>query len=436
MSDEPLAKASLVMLYLSEDFGKPDLSKADEIATDYLIDAKKNYVVDEIPAPLVQAMVALGHYLLKDGDIEKGTFWLNHAAELGESMAQMLLGILYAEGDGVPKNLERGLLLLEKAAEQGEEEAALLLTTYHLTEARYLQARVWAEKFATRNKPDLAFMAGLTYMGHLADQELAYLEVDLVKARYWMEFARDAGHRDANEALEMITAEEIKEANRLTDNQRREARRQMEKQREMLARDQKNKQLEAERVRLRKQTAEAESSNWLGALVGAALINYAVNKYEKKQKKKISRSQQSYDFSNTGGMSSAQLGAELLRQKQERGISGRGYVASYQTPSIGYDPRSNSATSVQPGQSSSNLCKYTVGAKTISVSKRNTWSSCPTNLEVPNDVDTHFDLSQMGSSTGTLRYLENKTSRDYCYYEGSIQIPKAAYGSCRASIVY
>ena len=129
-------------------------------------------------------------------------------------------------------------------------------------------------------------------------------------------------------------------------------------------------------------------------------------------------------------------GAELLRQKQERGISGRGYVASYQTPSIGYDPRSNRATSVQPGQSSSNLCKYTVGAKTISVSKRNTWSSCPTNLEVPSDVDTHFDLSQMGSSTGTLRYLENKTSRDYCYYEGGIQIPKAAYGSCRASIVY
>ena len=129
-------------------------------------------------------------------------------------------------------------------------------------------------------------------------------------------------------------------------------------------------------------------------------------------------------------------GAELLRQKQEKGISWRGYVASYQTPSIGYDPRSNRATSVQPGQSSSNLCKYTVGAKTISVSKRNTWSSCPTSLEIPNDMNTHFDLSQMGSSSGTLRYLEAKTSADYCYYTGGIQIPKAAYGSCRSSIVY
>ena len=128
--------------------------------------------------------------------------------------------------------------------------------------------------------------------------------------------------------------------------------------------------------------------------------------------------------------------AELLRQKQERGISGRGYVASYQTPSIGYDPRSNRATSVQPGQSSSNLCEYTVGAKTISVSKRNTWSSCPTSLEIPNDMNTHFYLSQMGSSSGTLRYLEAKTSADYCYYTGGIQIPKAAYGSCRSSIVY
>jgi TPR repeat protein len=436
-SEEPISKAHLVNLYLSEDFGERDLARADELAKTYFIDSKKNSVIADIPSLSIQAMTALGVFFWQEGNIEKGEFWLNHAAKLGESKAQMYLGFVYSEGDGVPKNLKRGLLLLEKAAEQGEVGAATIIASHYFTRGRYSQARYWAEKFATRDQPELALIAGITYMGRLADEELAHLDVDLVKARYWMEFARDSGNQEANEALEIITTEEIKEANRLAANERREARRQIENQRKMLARDQENKQLEAKRARLRKQAEAEESTNWLGALLGAALVNYAVNRYEKKQKKKKkNRSQQSYDFSNTGGMSSAQLGAELLRQKQEKGISGRGYVASYETPSIGYNPRSSSTTSVQPSQSGSNLCKYTVGAKTISVSKRNSWSSCPTSLEIPNDMNTHFDLSQMGSSTGTLRYLENKTSRDYCYYEGSIQIPKAAYGSCRASIVY
>ena len=175
----------------------------------------------------------------------------------------------------------------------------------------------------------------------------------------------------------------------------------------------------------------------------------------------------SYDLSKTKNMSSSQLGAELLKQKREKGISGRGVVVPYDQPSIGYDPNVPSTSSIRRlpannlsssgidsnsaseknsvptayviSSSNSSLCNYFSGGKTISISKRNSWAVCPSNVNLPASSGVNFEIDQMGQSTGNSRILihgKSATSADYCYYSNNVQIPKSSYGSCPQMIEY
>lgn len=180
-----------------------------------------------------------------------------------------------------------------------------------------------------------------------------------------------------------------------------------------------------------------DETNWLSVLMGAAIVGYVVNELEEEDKKTKKKRPKGYDFSKTAGMSSSELGAELLRQKRERGIPGSGYIPNFEQPSIGYNPRVDTVfktADVQPN--SSNFCEYKYGAKTISVSKPTKYSGCPSSIEIPNHPDQEFNLDQMGTSLGVTRLLLNVSDSNYCFYTGGVQIPKAPTGSCKPSIIY
>ncbi len=75
--------------------------------------------------------------------------------------------------------------------------------------------------------------------------------------------------------------------------------------------------------------------NFLGDLFAVAATVYVAKEVIEAVTEDDDRAPR-YDFSGTGGMSSSQLGEELLRQKEEKGISGRGRVILMpQNPVIG-----------------------------------------------------------------------------------------------------
>ena len=54
--------------------------------------------------------------------------WFRKAAEQGNADAQLCLGICYAEGDGVAKDMSEAVKWCRKAAEQGHEDAKRALS--------------------------------------------------------------------------------------------------------------------------------------------------------------------------------------------------------------------------------------------------------------------------------------------------------------------
>ena len=52
--------------------------------------------------------------------------WFRKAAEQGNAKAQLLLGLKYAEGEGVPEDYVKGYAWYNLAAAQGDETAHIL----------------------------------------------------------------------------------------------------------------------------------------------------------------------------------------------------------------------------------------------------------------------------------------------------------------------
>ncbi len=62
--------------------------------------------------------------LYEDGEgteknLEKAFYWYQKAAENGDSMAQYHLALSYYKGEGIEKNLEKAFYWYQKAAENG-----------------------------------------------------------------------------------------------------------------------------------------------------------------------------------------------------------------------------------------------------------------------------------------------------------------------------
>ena len=87
-------------------------------------------------------------------DAEKAAYWFSLAAEKGNMAAQYQLGLLYLNGEGVEKDLQKGKLLLEKAAESGKAEAqynlAVMYIDGHGVEQNKEYAIFWLQKAASQ----------------------------------------------------------------------------------------------------------------------------------------------------------------------------------------------------------------------------------------------------------------------------------------------
>ncbi|MBY0475018.1 MAG: sel1 repeat family protein [Nitrosomonas sp.] len=99
---------------------------------------------------------ASGQVLNTDPELAAG--WFYRAAEQGYADAQFNLGLMYANGEGVPQDMEQAVELFKKAAEQGHVDAQNNLGAMYFTGegvARDEKVAIeWFEKAAAQGNED------------------------------------------------------------------------------------------------------------------------------------------------------------------------------------------------------------------------------------------------------------------------------------------
>lgn len=144
-------------------------------------------------------------------------------ARAGNADAEHLLGLMYYQGRGVPRDYKQAFSWHYKAAVQGKADAQYVIGAMYYTGNAVPQdqklAVEWFRKAAEQGHPDAQHALGLMYRYHVAgmpqDVVIAYMLVNLAAA---------SGHRNAIEQRNLIARqmnqEQIDEAQALSRNWR------------------------------------------------------------------------------------------------------------------------------------------------------------------------------------------------------------------------
>ena len=130
---------------------------------------------------------------------------LSAQASKGDAEAQLRLGKMYANGDGVIVDVTKAAKWFEKAAQQGNSEAQFLYGTA-LLDGRgmvqdYQAALKWIEMPASRGNPLAQYRLGQMYRFGIGTP------VDKVKAYMWFNLAAAQGMDDAVRARESVVGQ-------------------------------------------------------------------------------------------------------------------------------------------------------------------------------------------------------------------------------------
>lgn len=131
---------------------------------------------------------------------------LEQSATKGNAQAQYRLGVLHANGDGVPLNYVKAAQWLTAAAEQGLAEAQRLLAWLcangYGVEQDYTQARHWFTRAAEGGDAKAQYSLGFMY-------QTGYYETtpDTREMLKWFQRAAAQGNASAQQALGKLLAE-------------------------------------------------------------------------------------------------------------------------------------------------------------------------------------------------------------------------------------
>jgi TPR repeat protein len=155
------------------------------------------------------AMLQLARYYLRvtpssASDSRAGIGWLEKAANLGDSLAQAMLGAIYSNGLYRPPDYPKAVEWLRKAAEQGQREAEFGLGARYLAgqgvPSDATEARRWFTAAARQGQPDAQYDLGLMYELGRGGQP------DKAAAAQYYEMAADNGIADAQYRLGLLLA--------------------------------------------------------------------------------------------------------------------------------------------------------------------------------------------------------------------------------------
>lgn len=128
--------------------------------------------------------------------------WYRLSAEQGNAYAQTFLGELYVEGAGVPQNFPEAARLYRLAADQGLAEAQALLGVAYAdgvgVPRNPAEAATWWHRAAFQGNADAEYMLGVAYANGDG------LAKDLVEAHAWLDLAVTNAVADAIKARLVI----------------------------------------------------------------------------------------------------------------------------------------------------------------------------------------------------------------------------------------
>jgi len=161
----------------------------------------RRHVENEVPEAITSLGSAYrqGYFGLVKSDKKAAKIW-KRAVELGDVQAMGYLGILYANGSGVKLDKKKAERLYRTAADRGDAIAQASLALLLDSEKRFEEAFRYYALAA-----DQGFRPGETCLGVCYSFGKG-TEVDLGKARYWLERAAAKGDEHAIEALAELAA--------------------------------------------------------------------------------------------------------------------------------------------------------------------------------------------------------------------------------------
>ncbi|MBL0867496.1 sel1 repeat family protein [Pectobacterium carotovorum] len=149
----------------------------------------------------VDAQLALGDmYYDGDGieeDYAQAKTWYMKAAGQGNAYAQLMLGDMYYNGDGVEKDYAQAKAWYTKSAEQGSAEAQYELGTMYFDEKESAKAISWFKKAAEQGMPDAHFDLAVMYLNGVGTP---------VNARAAFTHFKDAAEQNMQKAQFMTSA--------------------------------------------------------------------------------------------------------------------------------------------------------------------------------------------------------------------------------------
>ena len=135
-------------------------------------------------------------------DSSKAAEWYEKAANQGDAFAQTYLGKMYSKGDGVRQDSAKAAEWYEKAANQGNSLAQLNLgVLYHQGEGvrqDYAKAAKWYEKAANQDDIEAQFLLAMAYLGGKGVRQ------DYARTAEWLEKAANQGDSRAQFFLGML----------------------------------------------------------------------------------------------------------------------------------------------------------------------------------------------------------------------------------------
>lgn len=152
-----------------------------------------------------EAQVLLG-MMYHDGegvpkDYAEAAQWMRKAAEQDNALAEFALGAMYQEGEGVAKDEAAAARWLEKAARQGAAPAQFALARLHARNANYAEALRWYRVLAGRGDAD-----SQNDVGHMYETGRGVAQ-NYAEAANWYRLAAAQGNAKAQNNLGTLYAE-------------------------------------------------------------------------------------------------------------------------------------------------------------------------------------------------------------------------------------
>jgi len=152
---------------------------------------KKLFLLTVVSTYLLAGSYDNGIKLYKQTKYKKAMESFIIASNNNDNKAMLVIGIMYANGDGVKRDQTKSIVWFEKAANGGNIHAFSKLGNIYAAKEDYKNAFKWFEKSALKGDNKSAYNLGYFYTGGLG------VKMDLVEAFKWYEKSAKDGNIDA-----------------------------------------------------------------------------------------------------------------------------------------------------------------------------------------------------------------------------------------------